>query len=419
MPCPWAGAGIQSGGTFLPGFTESRKIGCFVVAGEPADARSRGFRKTRERLWAWEIAPSHVRRPALTLPTPVRPENGTPPLPRVSVIVPAYDATRWIGRTIESVLRQRYAEFEIVVIDDGSRDDLAGALAPYLDRDARIRLVRQDNQGPCAARNRGLDEARGDLVAPLDADDLWHPDFLAETVAALDARPDAPFAFAYYFRMDEADRLLFPFRRPSPAFRHDLAGLVAFNSVGCGSAGVYRRDPMRRVGGYDGAMERRGLAGGEDWKLLLRLARLGDPVLVERHLVGYRLIVDSLSQGDPRRMLDAVVNVLDEIRVEMPELDDRHFADGRTGMSAWLLPAFARQLRIGDVLSESWHAYGRNPLWFRNRALRQTHLWRVSAVWAYIRRRAGLARHPLPPLHALPFDGEYPFAFLAETGRDA
>lgn len=332
--------------------------------------------------------------------------------PRVSVVVPAYNATRWIGRTIESVLRQIFTDYELIVIDDGSTDDLDRALEPYLARSDRIRVVRQDNRGLAAARNRGVSEARAELVAPLDADDIWHPAFLQETVAALDGDPAAPFAFAYSFRMDEEDRL-YPYQRPATPPRHDLIGLIWTNSVGNGSAALYRKALVVEAGGYDEEMGRKSLPGAEDWKLVLRLARRGEPTLIERPLVGYRLLESSMSQQNPRRQLNAVLAVLAELRAEMPEIAGRHFADGRTGMTAWLLPAFARRMEFGEVFTGSYHAYIRNPLWFRNPSLRRSHLSRLKAIGGFLAGRMNREGRPLPPLHTLPFEGDYPFAFLA------
>lgn len=103
---------------------------------------------------------------------------------RVSVVVPLYNKSAWIARCLDSIARQSYRDFEVVVVDDGSTDDSPAKVEKR--GDANLRLIRQANAGPGAARNRGVAEARGDLIAMLDADDAWDPEYLAESVRILD-----------------------------------------------------------------------------------------------------------------------------------------------------------------------------------------------------------------------------------------
>jgi glycosyltransferase involved in cell wall biosynthesis len=148
--------------------------------------------------------------------------------PRVTVVVPCFNAAWSIARTLQSVLAQRLSDFEVVIVNDGSTDNLHEIVAPFL-ADPRFRLVDQENYGLAAARNAGLRAARGTFVAPIDADDLWHPDFLEACVRALDAQPRAPFAYTYSYRIDTRDRML-PIARFRTPPRHDYLGLIVLNS---------------------------------------------------------------------------------------------------------------------------------------------------------------------------------------------
>ena len=103
----------------------------------------------------------------------------------ISVVIPLYNKEALVGRTLESVLAQSYSDFEVVVVDDGSRDGSTAVVEGF--SDPRIRLIRQENAGVSAARNRGIAESRGEFVALLDGDDVWKPDYLT-TVADLICR---------------------------------------------------------------------------------------------------------------------------------------------------------------------------------------------------------------------------------------
>src|SRR4051795_5939061 len=111
-------------------------------------------------------------------------------MPSVSVIMPAYNAARYLHTAVESVLRQTFSDLELLVVDDGSPDARMAIAEGYAGRDPRVRVVRQENAGPGPARNTGFRHARGRYFAFLDSDDEWDDTFLAEQVAVLDARPD-------------------------------------------------------------------------------------------------------------------------------------------------------------------------------------------------------------------------------------
>src|SRR4051794_13197703 len=144
-----------------------------------------------------------------------------PTEPTVSVVVPTYNQPRLLSETLDGVLAQTFADFEVVVVDDGSTDDTPAVLARYAGRDGRVRVVRQPNAGIGAARNRGLDEARGRYVAPLDHDDLWMPGKLAAQVAFMQAHPACVGVSVPWAVSSAPDRCAF-----DPAAVRDADGIV-------------------------------------------------------------------------------------------------------------------------------------------------------------------------------------------------
>ncbi len=116
---------------------------------------------------------------------------------RLSIILPTYNRAGFLPGALASIDRQTFADWELVVVDDGSTDDTRDVIDRARPTIARnVKYIRQENGGPAAARNNGIAHAEGDLVAFFDSDDLWHPAFLETCVAALDANPDVDWVFA-------------------------------------------------------------------------------------------------------------------------------------------------------------------------------------------------------------------------------
>ena len=230
----------------------------------------------------------------------------------VAVIVPAWNAADTIAQTLRSILGQRRAASEIVVVDDGSDDQTAAIVTELVAGGAPIRLLRQGNAGPSAARNRAIAHTRAPLIAPIDADDLWHPDYLARTCATLESEPRAGFAFARHHLIDEAGELL----RPAitfPASAASFGGMLLVNAVGNGSSAVFRREAIAEAGGY--APPSPDWPGAEDYLLQLRIAARRSIIGIPAALVSYRKRAGSLStdaRKARRARLQAVRLALDE-----------------------------------------------------------------------------------------------------------
>ncbi len=128
-----------------------------------------------------------------------------PKNPSVSVIIPTYNRVQFITQAIDSVLSQTYQNFEIFVVDDGSTDNTKQALAPYKDK---ILYIYQENQGAAAARNTGINYAKGKYIAFLDSDDLWFPQKLEKQVEILDKNQDISVVYSNIIKIDENNKII-------------------------------------------------------------------------------------------------------------------------------------------------------------------------------------------------------------------
>src|SRR5215207_7309801 len=128
--------------------------------------------------------------------------------PTVSVVIPAYGHSRYIGATLESVFCQSLTDYEVIVVNDGSPDNTAGVVRPYVDSQ-RVRYIDQPNAGVAAARNRGLALARGEFIAFIDDDDLWPADKLEWQVTELASRAEISAVAGGLSIIDESGAELF------------------------------------------------------------------------------------------------------------------------------------------------------------------------------------------------------------------
>lgn len=166
--------------------------------------------------------------------------------PMFTVVVPLYNTERYISSTLDSILAQSFADFEVVVVNDASTDAGPVIVERYMARDPRIRMITQDNRGLAGARNSGIRSARGRFVALLDADDLWTPDKLARHAAHLEANPDVGVSFAPSLFIDENGGDLGLAQTPRLE-GIDAAHVFCRNPVGNGSAAVLRRECLDDV----------------------------------------------------------------------------------------------------------------------------------------------------------------------------
>src|SRR6266550_662463 len=231
--------------------------------------------------------------------------------PLVSIVIPAYNVAPYINGTLATVFAQTFTDFEVIIVNDGSpdTDEFEGAIQPYRER---IVYLKQENRGASAARNAGLRAARGELIAFLDADDLWLPNYLAEQLKFISEYGcDLACADAMIFGVSaDAGRTYMDslMKTAPPEGRVTFLELVNADRSLITSGVVVRRNLILEVGLFD-----EGLRNAQDLDLWLRLARHGARLAYQRKvLLSYRSRVNSLS-GDAINSHQRELRVFDKI----------------------------------------------------------------------------------------------------------
>jgi hypothetical protein len=236
-------------------------------------------------------------------------------LPYVSVIIPAYNAEETLPATLDSVLNQSYGALEIIVVDDGSADRTAGIADSYARRDPRVVVVRKRNGGVASARNLGLEKATGTFIAPLDADDIWHPNKIQLQVSRLQEEgSEVALVYNWYRRIDGKDRIIAP--SASPVIEGwVLHQHLEWNFVSNGSTPLIRASVLQNIR-YDAEMASHGNGGCEDYLLQLELARRYRFACVPAFLTGYRKRGGEMS-SDVARMIRSHLHMYRALEVEL------------------------------------------------------------------------------------------------------
>lgn len=217
--------------------------------------------------------------------------------PKVSVIIPAYDIAQFLPAALHSVQRQTMGDFEALIIDDGSTDDISAVVTPFL-ADSRFRLITKPNGGVSSARNLGLAQARASIVSMLDGDDLYRNTYLERMLARLTAEPAVDFvtcdAVSFGLAANNGERFSDRYAQGEPItleryLRREVAVI---------SSSMVRKTALENIGGYDETLRE-----AEDLDLWLRLLSSGAVGgLVADILVEYRRRPHSLSQSTARLM---------------------------------------------------------------------------------------------------------------------
>lgn len=259
----------------------------------------------------------------------------TSPAPLVSVVIPVYNMQAFLADTLDSVLASEYPNLEVIVMDDGSTDGSLAVARDYAVRDERVRVFTQPNAGVCKARNRAIAEARGELILPVDADNLITPRFIADAVAALMADSEvkvvAPRADFFGDRTGE-------WRLP-PFSLHLLARKNIMDTCA-----LYRKADWERVGGYCEEIIAR-----EDWEFWISVLKDGGKVVRLPEIALHYRVRNQSKRVTDRQLKRHVIKVLNR---RHPEFFERELGGPMHYRRSWsrLLNRLDRLVHPGSVV---------------------------------------------------------------------
>ena len=231
-------------------------------------------------------------------------------MPKVSVLIPAYNSADFLPQAVESVLAQSFQDYEIVIVDDGSTDQTAALAQEFARRNGgRIRYIHQENQGVSAARNALVQQAQGELVSFLDADDYWAPNHLNLGVQILNDDAKTGLVHSNITRVNPKGELIeVPVRETQYLSGRIFEPLFLRQAHIACSTVIMRKACFQRVGWFDLNLTR---LGCEDRDMWLRLAREYKITYVDEPSVFYRMGLSSLSQNS-ENMLKARLYIVDK-----------------------------------------------------------------------------------------------------------
>lgn len=306
--------------------------------------------------------------------------------PAVTVLLPVFNGWPHLPEAVASILDQTFVDFELLIVDDGSTDETPA----YLDslRDPRVRIIRQANAGLVASLNRGLREAKGSLIARMDADDVCAPDRLAAQCALLETRPAVVAVGCCYDVIDASGAVRAAVHLAAAA--DYLHRQLYLRNVFAHAAMMLRRSAVIELGGY------RDVGPVEDYDLWCRLAARHPLANVPEPLLRYRVVETGISASNRQSQLACFEAVRARVHEETP----------------LLVPSAREIVRQGDEHvrtyrrtcrgTEHWYAY--DHFWLAVLVLRRRR-W-LAAARLFAATAAFVGRHPrgltgIPPLTGL------------------
>lgn len=229
-------------------------------------------------------------------------------MPCCSIIIPAYNALRYLPETLESVLVQTFTDFEVIIINDGSYDNIVEWAVEI--QDPRVKFISQENKGVSAARNLGIENAIGEYIAFLDADDLWEPTKLEKQIECFQKNSSLGLVHTEMALIDEESKSLGR-KFTSNIEGNGLKSLLEQNTIVTSSV-IVRRSCLERLGNFD-----INLSSSEDWELWVRIAANYLIAQIKEPLVFYRQHPNNTTKN--WQMLEQDLYTIEQVFQSVPE----------------------------------------------------------------------------------------------------
>jgi glycosyltransferase involved in cell wall biosynthesis len=278
---------------------------------------------------------------------------------KISVVMSCYNSERWVEGSVESVLAQTFGDFEFIVIDDGSTDGTCGIIKRYANKDPRIKIITKANTGLADSLNVGIDQAEGEWIARIDADDLCMPDRLEKQLKFVSTDPDVVLLGSGSIMVDERGNFVRQYVYPG-AHRELVKNLEYDKRFFSHSSAFFNKHACEKVGRYNPLFRR-----AQDRDLWLRLSEVGALASLPEPLIKLRIHQNSVSHGEPN-IYGIAATVCYFLRKKGLPDPSSGSQDDRKNFIDWIEGAFYYKKTVNsamalDRIREKWYANRRDP----------------------------------------------------------
>jgi len=277
--------------------------------------------------------------------------------PKVSVILPTYNRVHLIGRAIQSILNQTYQDFEIIIIDDGSKDDTEKIIRGFQEKDKRIKYIRfEENKGAAAARNAGIKMSKGEYITFQDSDDEWVIDKLEKQMKIIETSSENIVVYCGFWRIDGDEKTYIPDIKISNREGNIHKELLKRNFIGTPSILLLKKN-LEKIGMFDENLSRL-----QDWDLVIRLSRYYNFILIDEPLYISHILPDGISVND-----EYLIN----LQIILAKYQDEIYKDHKI-IKAWSIKfnSIAKYLLDNNDIKKAkqlyWRAIKLYPFWRGN-----------------------------------------------------